>query len=468
MRLDQIRDNRAFVNHDGSIPLALLVSIVVAGLVIVLTGTILQSERSVRFDRAYTDVVQVADAGAQTAYHRLNQVADDPAAHPELAALAVGATTPTFTTDLGDAEAEWTVSRLSSREYEVTSTGRTPDGVARTVVVAMEKDSLFFPGAFGDRLVAMNGASTQIDSYESESTSCPPSSATTCWGIHPDFGTGNAALGTNNDFDFSGNVKVRRGILYDWKNNPGQGATTIKPGGDRCKGNPCTEADVIRTEDDKLEYGSDDQMQFITDKLGSCASGNEKGTWVLGNSKKKDPPEVLPLPSGVNSGSPADATHTQYYCADSLQIIGDVAMPTATPENPMVIFLRNSYSQAGHSTVNLDCVLDSTPDCPKNFNQDWRQVRPKAESLQIYVQTEAPAKGANVMIDQHAVFAGVMYSPRATCGGSGNAGAHMYGSMICRNIDNVGNWRFHYDESLADVSRGTYTMAAWREEPAAG
>lgn len=451
----------------GSIPMALLASIVVAGLVIVLTATILQSERSVRFDRAYTDVVQTADAGLQTAYHRLNEAAADPTTYPELAALDVGDVSAEFTTELNGSTATWTVERVSARQYEVTSTGETTDDVARTVVATVEKDSLFFPGAFGDRLVAMNGTSTQIDSYESTSATCLPTTATTCWGTDADFGTRKAALGTNNDFDFSGNVKVLRGILYDWKNNPGSGVTAAKPGGDRCKGNPCTVADVIRTDDKKLEYGSDEQMQFIADKLAACPSAQNMGNWVLGNSKKNDPTVVLPLPPGANGGSPADPTHTQYYCADSLQVVGDVVLGAgASPDVPVVIFVRNSFSQAGHTIVNLACAANDS--CTNNFNSNWRTVRPKAGSLQVYVQTEAAAKGANVMIDQHAVFAGVVYAPRATCGSSGNAGVHVYGSMICRNIDNVGNWQFHYDEALSDVSRGSFTMATWREEPPIG
>jgi hypothetical protein len=91
-------------------------------------------------------------------------------------------------------------------------------------------------------------------------------------------------------------------------------------------------------------------------------------------------------------------------------------------------------------------------------------VRPAAGALQIYVKTEAANKGANVMIDQHAVFAGVVYAPRATCGSSGNAGTHIYGSIICRNVDNVGNWRFHFDEALADYGRAIYSVSTWAED----
>jgi hypothetical protein len=458
----------------GSIPLALLASIVTAGLISVLVATVIQNEQTVRFDRSFTGVVQTADAGIQDAYHRLNN---------QLVTADIGETVGPFTTELNGEVATWQVERLSSRHYEVTSRGVSSDGIARTVVAAVEEESLFFPGAFGDRLVAMNGTSTQIDSYESDTTqaSCIGNTdPSKCWGTDVDFGTRKAALGTNNDFDFSGNVKVMRAILYDWEANPGQNTTAANPGGDRCKGNPCT-AEILRFEDDKLDYGSDEQMRFIKEKLDACATGTgpdglprDRKNWVLG--KKHDPPVILKPFSTAdadNIGSPADPTWNNYYCADSLQILGDVKLQDATPERPVVIFVRESYSQAGQTDVNC---RTSSATCPSKMNQvgnesdiddpsGWRSIRPKAGTLQIYVQTEAASKGANVMIDQHSVFGGVIYAPRATCGSSGNAGVHVYGSLICRNIDNVGNWRFHYDDALSDFGRATYTVASWREEP---
>jgi hypothetical protein len=447
----------------GSMPLALLASIVVAGLVSVLVASVMRSEQTVRFDRSFTNVVQVADAGVHDAVHQLNN---------QLLLVDIGDTAGPYATTLNDEVANWQIERLSEREFEITSQGTSADGVSRTVIARVEQQSLFFPGAFGDRLVAMNGTSTQIDSYESRTANCAGNTdPDKCWGygtLAEDFGTGKGALGTNNDFDFSGNVKVLRAILYDWLENPATPSTVTaaNPGGDRCKGNPCT-AEVLGFEDEKLDYGSDAQMAFIDDKFEACDGVNaagvsrEQGKWLLGDSKNNAPAAVLKPYSTAdadNEGSPADPGWGNYYCADSLQIIGDVVLEDASREKPVVIFLRDSYSQAGHTYVNC-------PGCPANMNQHWRQVRPVAGALQIYVSTEAPSKGANVMIDQHATFAGVVYSPRATCGSSGNAGAHIYGSMICRDIDNVGNWRFHFDTALADYGRGRYAIASWREEP---
>lgn len=447
MRLDRA--------EQGSLTVALLVSIVVAGIIVVLSATILQSHRTVRFDRSFTQAVQVADAGIQDAYHRLatGQIT-----------LPVGGSAGPFATALGADEATWEITRTSPRTYEVVSDGTMDaDGVARSVVVELEEKSLFFPGAFGDRLVAMNGTSTNIDSYESGTVACGANTdPDKCWGYPAGSpaGTGKGALGTNEDFDFSGNVNVSRAILYDWRDNPpAEGSVTAtNPGGSRCDGNPCT-TDVLRMEADRLEYGSDAEMQFIVDKLADC-TGRELPTAVLGS--KKTTATLAPQNSApeANQGSPADPGWDNYWCADSLQVNGDVELVGASPETPVVIFLNESYKQNGHTNVNC-------PECDSlNLNQQSsvRSIRPKAGSLQIYVRSQAPVKGANVLIDTHAVFAGVVYAPRAGCGSSGNAGVHVYGAMICRRIDNVGNWAFHYDETLHDTGRGVYTLGNWREE----
>jgi hypothetical protein len=447
-------------SQEGSIPLALLVSIVTAGLIAVLVASVIQAERTVRFDRSFTNVIQSADAGVQDAYHRLQN---------NLLDIEIGDTLGPFEASLNGMDAEWTIERLTHREFEVVSEGVAEDGTSRSVIVEIEEDSLFFPGAFGDRLVALQGTSTQIDSYESRSTDteCAANSdPDRCWGTDEDFGTRKGALGTNNDFEFPGNVKVLRAILYDWLENPGQNTTEENPGGDRCDGNACT-PDVLRFEDDPMEYGSDEQMQFIYDKLDDC-DGREipiDDGETLGSHQGNERIQLAPYSAADehNEGSPAEPDWDNYYCATDLQIRAHLDLVNATPDKPVVIFVENSFLLNGHRHVNC-------PDCPtSNINQTdrWRSVRPEAGALQIYVGSDADQGGGEVTLSQHGVFAGVLYAPRARCGatgGSGGAGAHVYGSIICRTLDQVGNWRFHYDEQLADFGRQTYTIGSWRED----
>lgn len=439
----------------ASVPLALLASIVVAGLVTTLFATTLTSNDAADFDHDFTDTLHGADAGVQEALF---------AVEAGSLPLAVGDTSsPVTSTDAAGTTYEWTVTRVSQREWEARSTG-TRGGVARTVVATIVERSYFFPGAFGDQLIALNGTSTHVDSYESATATCPsPADPDLCWGTDPDFGTDKGAIGTNDDLDFDGNVTINRAILYDWRNNPGAGPTAENPGGDRCSGNPCT-ADVLEIEQDRLEFASDAQMQFMFDKLGECATdtSHELAASVYGNknASTSNPTELSPYStaSSDNQGAPYQAGHNNFWCADSLEFIGDTTLSAdTTMDTPVVIFVRNfvKLSEPGVKVHCQNCTNDPTGD---------NSQRPKAGKLQIFVASENPSGGSDVLIKAGSKVGGVLYAPRARCGASGNAGADFFGSLICKTMDNVGNWAFHYDSSLNQFGTGLYDVTVWREE----
>jgi hypothetical protein len=461
MRVTSTADER------GSLALALLAAIVASGIAVALVNTVIQSERTARFDRSFTNAVQVADAGVQDAFYRIEH---------GLLSLDIGDQVLSDPAWIEGWDVRYEVERLTSRSYEVRSTGYL-DGITRTVVARIDEEALFFPGAFGDRLVALNGTSTLVDSYESRSTNCVGNAdPARCWGANPStnlFGTGNGALGTNEIFDFSGNTTVNRAILYDWAANPGQNPTEDNPGGSRCVGpnvnSPC-KPEVLRFVDDRLEYGSQEQMQFIVDKLDDdrCSEpGRELGSATFGGKigNTTYPTTLEPYSTDFEDSpfSPADPGWENYYCADRLSFVGQTTFPGATPETPVVIFVRDSVAVSNQTTVNcLNCPSSGSGKYWRGPNFDRR---PKAQSLQIYVATDNEQGGADVSVAAGSVWAGVIYAPRARCGAPGGAGADIYGSIVCRYVDNVGNWKFHFDEALADLGRGVYTVATWREEP---
>jgi hypothetical protein len=45
-----------------------------------------------------------------------------------------------------------------------------------------------------------------------------------------------------------------------------------------------------------------------------------------------------------------------------------------------------------------------------------------------------------------------------------NAASDFYGSMICKVIDNVGGWTFHYDTRLASIGDGAYRVSQYTEK----
>jgi hypothetical protein len=463
--------------EDGSIPLAILLAIVIAGLSVVLVSNVMQSERNVRSDRSFTEVIQTADAGVQQAYHQLNN---------ELLEVDVGATAGPFTEQFADMDLTWQVERISGREFEVTSRGEQADGVSRTIVATVERDELFYPGAFAETLIGLSGTpSNAIDSYESGTENCAGNTdPTRCWGYPSGsaFGTGMAALGTNGDFSFSGsgtNQKIPRAILYDWGDNPGAGPEADPWWGSRCSGNGCTD-EILERRDDPLTFGSQAEMERIEDKLEACeGTDQDMGNWVLqyeGQGQGEFSLEPYSTAAGDNQGSPLDEGWSNYYCAETLRIKDDLVLEGASSEAPVVIFVRSDYHQSNNTTVNC-------PNCPHNLNQmsNWRSVRPEAGSLQIYIQdaTLDGTKGADATFSAQSTFAGVLYAPLSACnatsnqpsggggGGGGGGGVHVYGSIICDSIAKAGNWSFHYDTSLSDLSGSTLSVSNWSEDPSA-
>lgn len=455
MRLTSRGWPRRLRGQEGSLPLSLLATIVVAGLVTVVFTTTLTSHRAADFDHDFTETLHGADAGVQQA-----RFAIEAGSLP----LSVGQTSsPATATDAAGTTYEWTVTRLSQREWEVRSTGAR-DGVERTVVATVVERPQFFPGAFGDQLIALNGTSTHVDSYESATATCPsPADPDLCWGTDPVYGTDRGALGTNEDLTFSGNVTVNRAILYDWRDNPGQSPTADNPGGDRCSGNPCT-PDVLRIEQDPLDYGSDARMQFIFDKLARCASdtSHELPATVYGNrnASTSNPTELAPWSTAAsdNQGAPYQPGHDSFWCADSLEFLGDTTLSAgATTDTPVVVFVRN-FVKLAEPGVRVHCQ-----GCTSSPTGDNSQ-RPRAGELQIYVASENPSGGSDVFLKAQSKLAGVLYAPRARCGSSGNAGGHVFGSLICKTMDNVGNWAFHFDTALNRFGTDLYDVTVWREE----
>lgn len=463
---------RILNSEEGSLPLTLLATIVVAGLISVLLTRSVAGERAVRFDRNFGESLQVADVGVSRGLFALNEGFE--------ATLPTPASPASATVDGIDYE-WWAEKTGVQREWQITSQATSND-VSRRVLARIEERPLFFPGAFGDKLIALNGTSTDIDSYNSD-PSCTTATRECRWGsttsnnYQQPFGTGNGSIGTNEDFDFDGNTTVRPGgaFLYDWRNNPGTGVTASDPFGDRCDGNPCTTT-YTSTRPEKLDFV--DTMGFITSKFesgGGCdspATGQHKGVWPVGahnttltlTSYLTSQDSTYTGPADPESApEPTDDDYTNYYCAHSVEVLGDLRLdPKVTPDNPVVIFVKD-YVTISKSGAKIACHNSaSTTWCDKN---DPRKVRPQASRLQIYVAgiPHTGSTAGDVAIKSQSMFAGVIYAPLSRCGGSGGGGADVYGAIMCGTMDNVGNWDFHYDDALGVAGSGQFNVAHWQE-----
>jgi hypothetical protein len=455
------------VREEGSLPLAMLATIVVAGLITVVVNRTIAGERAVRFDRDFGESLQVADVGVNRGLFALNEGHED--------RLPTSAAPATEVVD-GISYEWWAEPTGNQREWEVVSQATSND-VDRRVQALIEEVPLFFPGAFGDQLIALNGTSTDIDSYNSDPT-CTTATRDCRWGstngdpYQQEFGTGNGSIGTNEDFDFAGNTSIRPGgaFLYDWEANPAQNMTASDPYGDRCDGNPCT-TEFVSSVDEKMDFASSGRMAFINDKFqssGGCHNNSnprQHQAWKLG---AKNTTTVLQSYADSRGQAPGESDATDpdfsnYYCAHSLEILGHLRLAdTVTPENPVVIFVKdfvkipNSGSLVGCHNADASVWCSGT---------DPRRVTPAAARLQIYVGgiPHGNATAGDVSLKSQVMFAGVMYAPLSRCGGDGNAGADVYGAMMCGTMDNVGNWDFHYDDALGVNGSGQFNVAFWQE-----
>jgi hypothetical protein len=100
-----------------------------------------------------------------------------------------------------------------------------------------------------------------------------------------------------------------------------------------------------------------------------------------------------------------------------------------------------TLGDANHSNINND-----VPGAPSSIR------------LQIY------STGTTVSMYNQSVLAAAIYAPNASCGGvTSNSTSDFYGSVICKVIDNVGGWTFHYDTRLASIGNGAYRIRQYTE-----
>lgn len=427
----------------GSLPMALLFVVIATTLMGAMLGSVAQGQRSTRFDRNFTQSLHGADAGINAAYHQLQS--------GYLQTQPLSGTpqqTATYTTTQADGtQVSWYAQRAAGLSWRVVSTG-TFQGVDRQVTATITERPRHYNGVFGDSLAGLNGTSTVIDSYDSGTCTSP---AAVCqWGTDATCGTCTAAVGTNNTFNWSGNGFVSHIVLHDWAANPATGVTGANPGGNRCNGLVCTSSSV-ESRDPRLDYSSDTAMKPIFDKLTSCSGRATYNQDVVFTNTT-----IAPYNSGAQpNANPLNALNTNFHCYRSITFKGDVTLSGASPATPVVIFVRDyvKFDKVGCCGPVVNCVgcSDANP----------RGVRPVPSNLQIFVASQVVSGGGDINAQNRTLFAGVIHAPRARCLGDTNV--HIYGSIVCAVVDNVGNWQFHYDDQLSLLGSAAFDVTHWAE-----
>jgi hypothetical protein len=457
----------------GSVPLALLASIVAAGLVTVVVATVLAGERAVRFDEGFTSAIHVAEAGVQDALYELNSGGD----------ISDGGS--------GTVDGKpytWTAQTHGDHAWLVSSTGEGAHGVERTVEGLLADDPVFGVSAFADQAIEFAGSNI-ADSYHS---------------VDDVWCTGNGRVGSNDDLEFNGddtsNAPCSYDIsgqtvdgvdLHDWADNPGWPDTAD----DRCVHdtgipNNCkedSETPAFEMHPERLEFT--DELGWVDDVLGHDDCDPDTGSQWVDTWKTTERHEgMITTADGNEAGtvSPADSAYPRLwagdsdspraYCVGTLWFDEHTAPKNAAPydpdnpdgDGPVVFVVRDEAifeRGTGEKSVAVNCGgCHPGEDTwhPRATGWATNPVHPKAGSLHIYM-----AANSTVSSRQHSRIAAGVYTPNASCQASGGsaAGVHVFGALVCGTVTNQGGWQFHYDDAMRDQLRtGRYSTDRLNEE----
>jgi len=436
----------------GSVPLALLVAIIVAGLVVVVMARTLAETRATGFDRDFHFALHGAEAGVNEALFELNNDI-----LPEEGGTGVG--------EVDGVAYEWTATPGSDGGWTLRSTGSLGD-VEREVEVTLESRSLFDAAAFAEVEIGFAGANG-ADSYNSqtgEPTDCNwTSDHTKNNGNNPESicSTGRGSIGSNGRIDLSGgNAYADAVLVYDWENNPDQ------PGSPRCTSGGsedfCDEP-YRRNIGQSLDYG--DEQERVEDLTEGCPESS--ATWQASDYASG---------GGNHAHAVLEKGHlTEHpdedgaYCVNDLTFDRDTVLHgDITVEDPLRIYVRGSVTIGRQGpSVDVNCVTCGGDGAGSlGAYAPTHESMPEARRLQIYA-VGAGQDDDVVKVHNQTRFGGAIFAPNGSCGRPGqgsNAQSQIYGSLLCLDLRNVGGWKFHYDEDLVNVDGGgSYEVARWNE-----
>lgn len=424
-------------DEGGSLVLALLITLVTTTVgIMVLTSTVM-TQRASRLGVDYTTVVEGADGGVQHAIAQLNGAG---VVAPPATPLILGDSSVTYTATLVPNPGRPTT-------YEIVSTAtNTRTGGQRRVVARVEEEPRFPFALFSDEPVEFLGNNT-VDSYSS-GVLCTVYPA--CAWASPYNGAGLTA--TNTELEFEGNATADGTVLYDWAANPGAG---------RCEKtgtgfDPCGNQQL---KNERLDLLTTAETQFLQEMEAYCDTPNPDGSsrWVDYRSSvaglNQTPVVLMPSATG-----PHHCFGNLYF--DIETVLAPLVLPLDVKPVIIVVKTGGDIVVGGNGpSLRVNCELPC----------DRLTSAPRAQHLQIYSLTTDP-----VTVEPQSRIAAAMYLPAAPCqgptppGGGGGAppaaGVHIFGSIICKQVTEVGGWSLHYDLALGGIGNGRYLVREWREE----
>lgn len=441
-------------DESGSVPIALLVAIIVAGLVVVVMARTVAETRATGFDRDFHFALHGAEAGVNEALFELNN---------DILPQEGG----TGTGEVDGVAYEWTATPGSDGVWTLRSMGSLGD-VEREVEVSLANRSLFDVAAFAEVEIGFAGANG-ADSYNSqtgEPTHCTwTSDHTTNNGNTPESicSTGRGSIGSNGRIDLSGgNAYADAVFVYDWDSNPDQ------PGSPRCTSGGSEDFcdDPYRSNiGQALDYS--DEQERVEEITAGCPESSS--TWQASNYASGGGNHAHAVLQKDHLTEHPDEDEAGAYCANDLIFDRDTVLHgDVTVDEPLRIYVRGSVTIGRQGpSVDVNCVTCGGDGAGSlSAYAPPHASMPQSRRLQIYAAGSGPDDDV-VKVHNQTRFGGAIFAPNGSCGRPGrgsNAQSQIYGSLLCLDLRNVGGWKFHYDEDLASVEGGgSYEIIRWNE-----
>ncbi len=370
--------------------------------------------------------------------------------------LSVGASY-TFTGTDGQGNYSVELTRVDDELYKANSTGTFNLGGNTCtheieVYIIKRIKSIFTFGLFSSRDLTIVG-NPLIDSYDSDNGTYESQA------INIDFSHGgvryansNGDIGTNENINLSGNVKVYGDASYGPTGNIFYGMNSYVTG----EVSRMVERITLPSFDFPSAPSSDDNHLIPPDIYNPAqrkiqfTSGSyilPQGTYYLNNIIMSSSATL-----NISGGS-------LVYVTDSMSLAGNANIIT-TGDVTFVVVGDTSISGNGTITVSGTTKFYGGGDFTITGNGFVNTVQ-KPDQLQVYLSTNTYTTPDKVLFSGNAEYYGTLYAPNAYVHVGGNV--ETFGSIIGNEIKYNGNANFHYDEDLADVEFGFqyWSIASW-------
>jgi hypothetical protein len=430
MRSERVATRRIERTEEGSIALVVLVMMVASGLILALVSTSVIGLRSSRRAGDSANALQLADAGLNDAVRAVGATAQSSITSGPVSLGSAGSYS--YTANLDPTASVW----------HVASTGADQTGVKRTVNADAVAESLFGSALFVQSSLSIPAGGT-LDSFADGT-----SKQRMC--------TKHGVVGTNSGDQLAFNTSGTDNC-QDWAYNNNWAYPV-----DGC-----------------ISY-ADSNPPMPTTGAGKCPSSN-----TTLHTPAFSPPQVV-SPGGSatapiacsSSTSPltAQANGAPYFWTSVTLRSGCKIDPS---NGPVVIYTSGTVdigdANGSSGTVNqpyaiagmcgpstyLAGLKDQNNNPSSYYCPGW------SGNLRIYVLS---GSSSTVILRNHVQFWGVIDAPTAclACvGASGNSGSphsEVWGAIISGTSNSQAQISLHYDDALADLGTGRFTLKNWREE----